>query len=124
MQERFIPCYEASVLRALEEVENVLVAYAKEQVRRDSLGRAAAAAQRAAAVAQDRYQAGLVDFNNVLDAQRSLLILQDQMDQSNGAVISNLIRLYKVLGGGWSSFEAKKDRPKTTALADQKTQQK
>ena len=62
MQERFIPCYEASVLRALEEVENVLVAYAKEQVRRDSLGRAAAAAQRAAAVAQDRYQAGLVDF--------------------------------------------------------------
>ena len=50
------------------------------------------------------YQAGLVDFNNVLDAQRSLLILQDELNQSNGAVISNLIRLYKALGGGWETL--------------------
>jgi outer membrane protein TolC len=67
-------------------------------------------------VAQDQYQAGLVDFNNVLDAQRSLLILQDQLDQSNGAVTSNLIRLYKALGGGWKSFEVDPDKPKNGIL--------
>ncbi len=93
------------MLRAQEEVENVLVAYAKEQLRRESLAKAATAAQRAALVAQDQYQAGLVDFNNVLDAQRSLLILQDELNQSNGAVITNLVRLYKALGGGWASVE-------------------
>jgi len=104
-QEQALIQYEAAVLRAQEEVENVLVAYAKEQLRREFLSNAASAAQRAALVAQDQYQAGLVDFNNVLDAQRSLLILQDQLDQSNGAVITNLVRLYKALGGGWTSVE-------------------
>jgi outer membrane protein TolC len=85
------------------------VAYAKEQLRRESLSKAATAAQRAALVAQDQYQAGLVDFNNVLDSQRSLLILQDELNQSDGAVISNLIRLYKALGGGWKSLSKDKD---------------
>jgi NodT family efflux transporter outer membrane factor (OMF) lipoprotein len=114
-QEQALIQYEATVLKAQEEVENILVAYAKEQVRRESLSKAANAAQRAALVAQDQYQAGLVDFNNVLDAQRSLLILQDELDQSNGAVISNLVRLYKALGGGWKSFEAIEDTPRKTA---------
>jgi outer membrane protein TolC len=72
-------------------------------------------------LAQDRYQAGLVDFNNVLDAQRSLLILQDELNQSNGAVISNLVRLYKALGGGWKSLEAMEEPPKKTANAAQQT---
>jgi NodT family efflux transporter outer membrane factor (OMF) lipoprotein len=108
-QEQALIQYEAAVLRAQEEVENVLVAYAKEQLRRESLSKAATAAQRAALVAQDQYQAGLVDFNNVLDSQRSLLILQDELNQSDGAVISNLIRLYKALGGGWKSLSKDKD---------------
>ncbi len=120
-QEQALVQYEAAVLSALEEVENVLVAYAKEQRRRESLTKAATAAQRAALVARDQYQAGLVDFNNVLDAQRSLLILQDQVNQSNGAVISNLIRLYKALGGGWKSFQATADKPRKTAKAKQQT---
>ncbi|MBW2575773.1 MAG: TolC family protein [Deltaproteobacteria bacterium] len=122
-QEQALIQYEATVLRAQEEVENVLVAYAKEQTRREFLAKAATAAQRAAIVAQDQYQAGLVDFNNVLDAQRSLLILQDQLDQSNGAVTSNLIRLYKVLGGGWKSFEVDPDKPKTVTNRKQEAKQ-
>ncbi len=85
------------------------MAYAKEQRRRESLAKAATAAQRAALVAQDQYQVGLVDFNTVLDAQRSLLILQDELNQSNGAVISNLVRLYKALGGGWKPLFKDKD---------------
>jgi len=109
-QEQALIKYEAAVLSAQEEVENVLVAYAKEQIRRESLAKAATAAQRAAIVAQDQYQAGLVDFNNVLDAQRSLLILQDELDQSNGAVITNLVRLYKALGGGWKFLKPATDK--------------
>ncbi len=120
-QEQALIQYEAAVLKSLEEVENVLVAYAKEQLRRESLSKAANAAQRAALLAQDQYHAGLVDFNNVLDAQRSLLILQDELNQSNGAVISNLVRLYKALGGGWKSLAAMEDTPKKTVKAAQQT---
>jgi NodT family efflux transporter outer membrane factor (OMF) lipoprotein len=95
--------YESTVLRALEDVENALFAYAKEQARRDSLNKAAVAAERAEALAREQYQAGLVNFNNVLDAQRSLLVLRDELVRSEAAIISNLIRLYKALGGGWIS---------------------
>ena len=59
--------YEATVLRALEEVENALVAYAEVQQRRQSLSEATEAAQQAVELAQHKYQAGLTDFNNVLD---------------------------------------------------------
>lgn len=111
-QEQSLIQYEAAVLRAREEVENVLVAYAQEQIIRESLSKAATAAKRAAIVAQDQYQAGLVDFNNVLDAQRSLLIIEDKLVQSNGAVISNLVRLYKALGGGWKFFQTDLDKPR------------
>ncbi|HHE75066.1 MAG TPA: efflux transporter outer membrane subunit [Desulfobacteraceae bacterium] len=122
-QEQALIQYESAVLNAQEEVENVLVAYAKEQIRRESLAKAATAAQRAAIVAQNQYQAGLVDFNNVLDAQRALLILQDQLDQSNGAVTTNLVRLYKALGGGWKSFEADSDKSKNVTNQKQEAKQ-
>ncbi len=93
--------YGSKILLALEEVENALVAYAQEQLRRESLKAASAAAQKAVFLAQDQYAAGLVDFNNVLVAQRSLLSLQDELARSEGTVTSNLVRLYKALGGGW-----------------------
>lgn len=120
-QEQALIQYEAAVLSAQEEVENILVSYAKEQLRRESFAKAATAAQRAAVLAQGQYQAGLVDFNNVLDAQRSLLVLQDELSQSNGAVISNLIRLYKALGGGWESYETIENEPRNAAKAKQET---
>jgi outer membrane protein TolC len=104
-QEQSLIQYESAVLNAQEEAENVLVAYAKEQRRRKSLAAATSAAQAAVQLAQDQYKVGLVDFSNVLDAQRSLLSFQDQLAQSNGAVTSNLIRLYKALGGGWKCTE-------------------
>lgn len=100
-QEQALIYYETTILRAQEEVENALVAYAKEQLRRESIARASTAAERAELLARDQYQAGLVSFNNVLDAQRSLLLLQDELAQSNGVVTANLVRLYKALGGGW-----------------------
>lgn len=104
LQEQYLIAYEATVLSALEEVENTLVSYAEEQQRRDNLRNAIQAAQKAVDLAQHKYQAGLTDFSNVLDAQRSLLSLEDQLAQSDGAVTSNLVRLYKALGGGWTSL--------------------
>jgi NodT family efflux transporter outer membrane factor (OMF) lipoprotein len=104
LQEQALIQYEAAVLSALEEVENALAAYANEQVRRQSLLDATHAAERAADLARVKYAAGLIDFQVVLDAERSLLSLQGQLAQSDGTVTSNLIALYKALGGGWTSL--------------------
>ncbi len=104
IQEQALLNYEASVLTALEEVENVLIAYAKEQVRKESLVEASQAAKRAVELAQNQYTSGLTDFQSVLNAQRALLSLQDQLARSEGAVTTNLISLYKALGGGWTSL--------------------
>jgi outer membrane protein TolC len=100
-QEQALIRYESAVLNALEEVENALVAYIKEQRRRASLIKAEAAAKQADLLAKDQFNTGLVPFNNVLDAQRALVLLEDKRAQSEGAVTANLVRLYKALGGGW-----------------------
>lgn len=106
LQEQSLLAYEAAVLTALEEVENALKAYSQEQDRRAALAEAVQAAQKAAGLAEDKYKAGLADFSNVLEAQRSLLSFQDQLAQSDGTVIANLVRLYKALGGGWTPLAA------------------
>jgi NodT family efflux transporter outer membrane factor (OMF) lipoprotein len=100
-QEQALIRYESAVLNALEEVENALVAYVKEQRRRASLIKAETAARQADLLARDQFNTGLVPFNNVLDAQRALVLLEDKRAQSEGAVTANLVRLYKALGGGW-----------------------
>jgi len=105
---------------AVEEAENVLIAYAKEQQRREALTAATAAASQVDQLVRDQYQVGLVPFNNVLDAQRSLLFLQDELAISSGAVTSNLVRLYKALGGGWVSLDPVED--KSENLAKDKSQ--
>ena len=102
IKEQYLFQYEAAILTALEDVENALTNFAQELERRESLKKAAAAAEEAMSLAQDKFQAGLVDFGDVLEAQRSLLSFQDQLAQSNGAVTGNLVSLYKALGGGWT----------------------
>ncbi|HEX6768063.1 MAG TPA: efflux transporter outer membrane subunit [Candidatus Binatia bacterium] len=103
LQEQALNQYEATILIALEEVENSLVAYAEEQERRDTLAAATQAAQRAAELAQNQYASGLIDFQALLDSQRSVRSFQEQLAQSKGQVTTNLISLYKALGGGWNS---------------------
>lgn len=102
IQEQALINYEASVLAALTDVENALIAYADEQLRQRSLVQAAQAAQRAVNLAEEQYRSGLTDFQNVLNGQRALLSLQNQLALSKGGVTSNLIGLYKALGGGWT----------------------
>ena len=64
----------------------------------------AQAGRKAADLASQKDQAGLTDFSNVLEAQRSLLSFQEQLATSKANVTSNLVRLYKALGGGWTSL--------------------
>lgn len=106
LQDQKLIQYRSVVLAALEEVENALTAYVEEQRRYQALVEAALAARTAANLARDKYQAGLQDFSTVLDAQRSQLSFEDQLAQSQGAVSSDLVRLYKALGGGWQSLAA------------------
>ena len=104
LQEQALYQYESAVMTALEEVENNLTAYVNEQIRRQSLIEADKAARKAVMLAEYQYKAGLVDFNIVLEAQRSASCFQDSLAQSDGTVIINLIRLYKSMGGGWTAF--------------------
>ena len=102
LQEQVLNQYEGTIRTALEDVENALVAYGEEQNRKQALAEATDAAQKSAELARNQYASGLIDFQSVLDAERSLLTFQDQLAQSRGQVTSNLISLYKALGGGWT----------------------
>jgi NodT family efflux transporter outer membrane factor (OMF) lipoprotein len=93
--------YERTVLNAWHEVDNALTAYDAEQQRRDELLQAVAQNRRALGLAQSRYRQGLIDFLTVLDTQRSLLQTEQQLADSTTTVSSNLVALYKALGGGW-----------------------
>lgn len=101
-QEEALSYYESTVLTAFKEVESALVAYANEQLREQSLAEAVKAGRSAFELARDQYSSGLVSFQTVLDTQQSLLSAQDQLAVSQAKVTSNLISLYKVLGGGWT----------------------
>ena len=93
--------YEKTVLGAWHEVDNALTAYASEQARRDELLLAEGDNRHALGLAQSRYQQGVADFLAVLDAERNLLATQQQLADSTTTISSNLVALYKALGGGW-----------------------
>jgi NodT family efflux transporter outer membrane factor (OMF) lipoprotein len=99
--DQLVSIYKLTVLVALEEVEDALVFYAKEKVRRDRLSRAVDASQRSVELVRTQYLAGLTNFQNVLDSERSLTNQQDDLAASEGQVIDYLIILYRALGGGW-----------------------
>ncbi|MAX27417.1 MAG: RND transporter [Phycisphaeraceae bacterium] len=101
--------YQQSLLTAMEEVENALVFYDREQTRRDMLGKSVDANQRAADHAIKLNDAGLVDFINVLTAKQSLNQAQSALARSQTAVSADLVYLYKVLGGGWELPQASEE---------------
>jgi NodT family efflux transporter outer membrane factor (OMF) lipoprotein len=93
--------YEGTLLTAVEEVENALAAYGREQERRDKLAAAADASRTAVDLARELYSRGLADFLSVLDAQRAQYADEDALAQSQTAIVTDLVALYKSLGGGW-----------------------
>lgn len=100
-QEQAEATYERTVLGALEEVHNAIVAFASEQERRLALVHAVEADRTAAEVARGQYKQGVIDFLGVLDAERSLYESEDQLADSNRLVTTSLVSLYKALAGGW-----------------------
>jgi NodT family efflux transporter outer membrane factor (OMF) lipoprotein len=101
--------YQATVLKALQETEDALVALRGDIERLSRLKLAAAAAANAADMASQQYESGLVDFQSVLETQRSMLTTQDSSATAGADVSADHVRLYKSLGGGWSNVEAKID---------------
>ena len=101
VQEEELLAYEQTVLAALREVENALIASTKEEEHRQSLAQAVAADRTAVDLATALYSAGQNDFLAVLDAQRSLYGAEDALAQSHRTVSTNLVALFKALGGGW-----------------------
>jgi len=108
-QEQALASYEGALLTALADVEDALSAYVREKRRLEALLAAEAATLSAYKLASDQYSAGLADFLAVLVAQRTLLTMQDQRAVSEVAVLTDLVRLYKALGGGWIRAEDKEN---------------
>lgn len=98
-----INAYEATILRALQDVDSALVAYAHDQARRDSLATLVAENQHAVNIAQAEYSNGIIDLLDVLEVQRNLYASQDALAQSTQTVSTDLVALYKALGGGWEN---------------------
>ncbi|MHB1199044.1 MAG: efflux transporter outer membrane subunit [Polaromonas sp.] len=94
--------YQASVLTALKDVEDALVALGGDRERLVRLQAAAAAAANADLLARQRYASGLIDFRTVLDTQRTLLATQDSVASTRASLSADHVRLYKALGGGWA----------------------
>jgi outer membrane protein TolC len=97
--------YDAAVLVALKDVEDSLVALRSDRERLQSLDEAQTAAQSAAQLARLRYRSGLIDFQVVLETQRTALTTQDAVAASSADVNADHVRLYKALGGGWEPTE-------------------
>jgi outer membrane protein, multidrug efflux system len=95
--------YESAVLHALEDTEGALITYGHSQSRREALQVAAAASDRAADLARKRFEAGLIDFLEVLDAERTALSAELFLSQSRTDSATSLVAVYKALGGGWAS---------------------
>ena len=93
--------YEGAVLNALEDTEGALIVYGRSQSRRESLQVAAAASDKAADLARKRFEGGLIDFLEVLDAERTALSAELLLSQSRTDTATSLVAVYKALGGGW-----------------------
>jgi NodT family efflux transporter outer membrane factor (OMF) lipoprotein len=102
VREQALVAYEQTVLVALQDVENALVALVRNRERGEALANAVDAARNAAELARQRYSAGLIDFQSVLDSERSVLVLEESLAGNRASGVQALIRLYKALGGGWS----------------------
>ena len=93
--------YENTVLKAAGEVQDAMTGIVQEKERKDKLSAGVDNAQGAFDLAENRFQAGLSDYQPVLDSERTLLTMKRQENRSRGQELADLIHLYKALGGGW-----------------------
>jgi NodT family efflux transporter outer membrane factor (OMF) lipoprotein len=98
--------YRRTIINAIQEVDTAIDAYSAEQSRLQSLGDAMLAGQRAVDLAKARYERGLTDFLNVVDAERQFYTLQEEYAAAQVAQGEQFVQLYKALGGGWQNYQA------------------
>jgi multidrug efflux system outer membrane protein len=99
--------YEGAVLNALEDTEGSLISYGRAQSRLEALRVAAAASDKAADLARKRFEGGLIDFLEVLDAERTALSAELLLSQGRTDTATSLIAVYKALGAGWDVPESR-----------------
>jgi NodT family efflux transporter outer membrane factor (OMF) lipoprotein len=112
-----LAAWESAVLAAYEEAQNALVAFAQEQRRLERLAEARTAARKAQELARMQYESGVLDFQRVLEAERATLTFEESFAISQAAVTSNLIAIYKALGGGWEMAACDDDRCRAAGAA-------
>jgi NodT family efflux transporter outer membrane factor (OMF) lipoprotein len=98
--------YRKTILTAVQQVDTSLDAYEAQQARLEKLGAAMTAAQRAVDLANARYDRGLTDFLNVVDAERQFYDLQEQYAEAQVGQGEQFVQLYRSLGGGWQNYQA------------------
>lgn len=127
-----VVAYQNAVLLANKEVEDAIVSYLREQARVKSLQQAATETKRALELGLMQYSQGLIDYQRVLDSQRALVLQQDTLAESQGKVATNLVAVYKAVGGGWrmryaagqaDSSPASNESPASASTADQPPQE-
>jgi len=97
--------YQDAVLTAYQEVEDAMVGFIKAREESGIRAEGAQAAKRATEISNIQYREGAVDFQRVIDSERTLVSQQDQWTQARGDISLNLIAMYKALGGGWELRE-------------------
>ncbi len=98
--------YRKTILNAVQQVDTSLDAYEAQQARLERLSTAMMAGQRAVDLATARYDRGLTDFLNVIDAERQFYDLQEQYAEAQVAEGEQFVQLYRSLGGGWQNYQA------------------
>jgi NodT family efflux transporter outer membrane factor (OMF) lipoprotein len=98
--------YRKTILNAVQQVDTSLDAYQAQQIRMEKLSTAMMAGQRAVDLATSRYERGLTDYLNVVDAERQFYVLQEQYAQAQVAQGEQFVQLYKSLGGGWQNYQS------------------
>ncbi|MFH1919285.1 MAG: efflux transporter outer membrane subunit [Planctomycetota bacterium] len=93
--------YQNTVLMANKEVEDAIVSFLHEQERVESLDRAVHEIEQALRKGLRLYDQGVIDYQRVLDSQRTLVLQQDTLAESRGKIAMNLVAVYKAIGGGW-----------------------
>ena len=97
--------YRKTIQAAVQEVDTLLSAYRASEQSLQSLAAALLASQRAVTLANERYERGLTDFLNVVDAERAEYTLQDAYAQAQVSACEEFIALYRGLGGGWQNYQ-------------------
>jgi len=98
--------YRKVIQGAVQEVDTALDAYGAEEQSLTSLGEALTASRRAVTLATERYDRGLTDFLNVVDAERAQYALEDQYAQAQVVACEQFVALYRSLGGGWQNYQS------------------